>query len=352
MLRFNPTVEYSPSRGRWIQQLKTSAVMTPEVVVNSRGVGFKTRYRDIFAQYIIHDATSEILSIWKSDPLQLSRVCINFAVFCASSGLGLSLADLMSKEPLKASILRFHLYYHVRKILYALQVKLPYEKGFDFKATGYDKEAYQTLCIDYGVNAGFDWRNQFIFSTDQGSKRVYLDGNSWSRWIMPKSQGLTRQGIEMLSESIRVYVYCLLSAQSSTRSNIIGNTGPNFEAQKLFGKEVEDFIKKNTLLHEDIKRYQNILSYASSAVDFSLGKSIYMLPSNLQLRVGTKRGFSDKLKVGGEAVKSSGSAVESNLAVLPMREQRLSKEHQDELGSLVLVGSIAVVLGVYFLKTR
>jgi hypothetical protein len=252
--------------------------MTPDVVVDSRGVRFKTRYRNVFDSYVIHDATSEIISIWQKKPLQLYRVCVNFAVFCAFSGLGLSLADLTSKEPLKASILRFHLYYHVRKILYGLKVKLAYEKGFDFKSTGYDKEAYQDICTDYGINPGFDWRNQFIFSTDQGSRSVYLDADSWARWIIPQSQGLTRQGIEMLGESIRVYVYCLLSAQSSTRSNIIGNTGPNFEAQKLFGREVEDFVKRDTLLHADIKRYENILSNARSPVDFSLGIGIFMLP--------------------------------------------------------------------------
>jgi hypothetical protein len=151
----------------------------------------------------------------------------------------------------------------------------------------------------------------------------------------------------MLGESIRVYVYCLLSAKSSTRSNIIGNTGPNFEAQKLFGKEVEDFVKRDTLLHADIKRYENILSNARSPVDFSLGIGIYMLPSDLQLKVVAKRGFSDKLKVVGAPAVGS-----NNLAVLPMREQRLSKEHQDELGSLVLFGGLAAVLGVYFFKIR
>ena len=108
---------------------------------------------------------------------------------------------------------------------------------------------------------------------------------------MPKSQGLTRQGAKMLSESIPVYVYCLLTAQSSTRSNIIGNTSQNFEAQKLFGKEVEDFVKKDTLLLQDICRYEGVLSTARSSVDIFPGSGIYMLPSDLQLKVAIKKGF-------------------------------------------------------------
>ena len=343
-MKLNLTIQYTPNRGRWIQSFKSSDIISPKIVVNLSGLGFKTEYRNVFNRYVIHDATSEIISIWKTDAMQLYRVCVNFAVFCATSGLGISLQDIRSKEPLKASILRFHLYYHVRKILYDLKIKLPHEKGFNFKATGYDKEAYRDICIDYGVDFSWDWRNQFIFSTDQGSQRVYLNSNSWSRWIMPVSQGLTKQGVEMLGESIRVYAYCLLSAQSSTRSNVIGNTGSNFEAQKLFRQEVEDFVQKDTLLHEDVKRYENVLSYARSFVDFSLGDGIYMLPSDLQLKVAKKRGYSDKLKVGGVISETAGK--------LTLREQRLSKAHQDEVQSLVLLGGLVVILGVYFLKSK
>ena len=170
--------------------------------------------------------------------------CVNFAVFCATSELGLSLEHLRSSQALAASIVRFHLYYHVRKILNALKVKLPYEKGFDKYATKHDKEAFRDICTDYGVDPKADFWNGYVFTSYQGSRLKQYDADSWSWWIMPKSQGLTRQGVEMLSESIRVYVYCLLTAQSSTRSNIIGNTSQNFEAQNLFGKEVEDFVKK------------------------------------------------------------------------------------------------------------
>ena len=37
---------------------------------------------------------------------------------------------------------------------------------------------------------------------------------------------------------------------------------------------------------EDIKRYQNALSYASSKVDYSVGEHLYMLPSDMTLKSG------------------------------------------------------------------
>jgi len=345
------TVRYAPNRGAWIQNVKISEVVTPQIVVNSGGLAFKVRYPNPFDNYHIialtHSETETVMSLWFKNPLEMYINCVNFAVFCVTSGLGISLEHLRSSQPLAASIVRFHLYYHVRKILYALKVKLPSEKGFEKYATKHDNEAFRDICTDYGVDPKADYRNGYISSSYQGSRLTPLNGDSWSRWIMPKSEGLTRQGVEMLSESIRVYVYCLLTAQSLTRSNIIGNTSQNFEAQKLFGKEVEDFVEKDTLLLEDIRRYEGILSNARSSVDFSLGSGIYLLPSDLRLKVVKKKGFSDKLRVG--ETDQAGIVVPKRLTTvhpkkpLTLREQRLSLEHQDERQSLVLFGSLVAV---------
>ena len=371
MLKYNEKIKYIPNRGTWIQHLKTSAIIKPKIVVNSSGLGFSTLYPNPFENYVISrleggSETDDVFQKLKNDPLQLYQNCVNFAVFCATSGLGISVEHFKVAKPLTSSLMRFHLYYHVRRILYTLKVKLPSEKGFAKYSTLYDDEVYADICTDYGVDpASTNWRNQYIFSTYQGSQLKVTDADSWSRWIISKSSGLTRQGVEMLSESIRVYVYCLLTAQSSTRSNIIGNTAPNFEAQKLFSKEVEDFVKRDVLLHEDIRRYEDILSNARSSVEYSLGEGIYMLPSDLQLKVGVKRGYSDKLKVGITSQLSKSTSLPfasrqiaspSPQTTLPLRlslhEQRLSREHEDELQSLVLWGSLGIVGVVYFLKAR
>ena len=329
--------------------------------MNSSGLGFSTLYPNPFENYVISrleggSETDDVFQKLKNDPLQLYQNCVNLAVFCATSGLGISVEHFKVTKPLTSSLMRFHLYYHVRRILYTLKVKLPSEKGFAKYSTLYHDEVYADICTDYGVDPASNWRNQYIFSTYQGSQLKVTDADSWSRWIMPKSSGLTRQGIEMLSESVRVYVYCLLTAQSSTRSNIIGNTAPNFEAQKLFSKEVEYFVKRDMLLHEDIRRYQDILLNARSSVEYSLGEGIYLLPSDLQLKVGVKRGYNDKLKVGitSQLSKSAPSASRqiASPSRLPLHEQRLSREHEDELQSLVLWGSLGIVGVVYFLKAR
>ena len=40
-------------------------------------------------------------------------------------------------------------------------------------------------------------------------------------------------------------------------------------------------------IREDIKRYQDTLSYACSKVDYSVGESIYMLPNDMSLKIKT-----------------------------------------------------------------
>ena len=40
-------------------------------------------------------------------------------------------------------------------------------------------------------------------------------------------------------------------------------------------------------IREDIKHYQDTLSYTSSKVNYSVGESIYMLPSNMTLKIKT-----------------------------------------------------------------
>lgn len=48
--------------------------------------------------------------------------------------------------------------------------------------------------------------------------------NSWTRWGIDKSNGLTRVGISKVSESIMNYIYLALGSQSAASSSITGTT--------------------------------------------------------------------------------------------------------------------------------
>ena len=46
---------------------------------------------------------------------------------------------------------------------------------------------------------------------------IVINENSFSRWIIEKSDGITTLGLQKLSESVRDYAYLILTSQTSTR---------------------------------------------------------------------------------------------------------------------------------------
>ena len=129
----------------------------------------------------------------------------------------------------------------------------------------------------------------------------YLGPDSMTRWIIEKSVGFTDVGLLRISESIRAYAYLILSSQASARSSIIENLASSLTAQSSFLNNFENVVNRKVDIQEDIKSYQNTLSYASSKVDYSVGEHLYMLPSDMELRIrsGTVR-YNNKILVSDE----------------------------------------------------
>ena len=126
----------------------------------------------------------------------------------------------------------------------------------------------------------------------------YIGPDSMTRWIIEKSVGFTDVGLLRISESVRAYAYLILSSQVSARSSIIGNLASSLTAQSAFLNNFENVVNRKVDIQEDIKRYQNTLSYALSKVDYSVGKNIFMLPSDMELRIKTGTvGYNNKILV-------------------------------------------------------
>ena len=103
----------------------------------------------------------------------------------------------------------------------------------------------------------------------------YIGPDSMSQWIREKSQSFTNVGLLRISESVRAYAYLILSSQAFARSSIVGNTASALTAQKAFLNNFKDIVNCSVDIQEDIKRYQDTLSYASSKVDYSVGEKIF-----------------------------------------------------------------------------
>ena len=137
------------------------------------------------------------------------------------------------------SIYRFHVYFHIRRILKILEIPLPYENTCNRYNNLCNHEKFIGICSEYGVgNDLTKWRNQKYFSVWQS--RAWETGkpgmsnineNLFSRWIIEKSDGLTTLGLQKLSESVRDYAYLILTSQTSTRGQIVGIESRNLDAK-------------------------------------------------------------------------------------------------------------------------
>ena len=78
----------------------------------------------------------------------------------------------------------------------------------------------------------------------------------------------------------------------------MGNTASALTAQSAFLNNFENVVNRRLDIREDIKRYQDTLSYASSKVDYSVGEPLYTLPSDMKLKITTGTvGYNNKILV-------------------------------------------------------
>ena len=54
---------------------------------------------------------------------------------------------------------------------------------------------------------------------------------------------------------------------------------------------------------EDIRRFQKTLQYARSKVDYAIGEFVYMLPSDMNLRIGNVRNYNNRILISSPSFK-------------------------------------------------
>ena len=138
--------------------------------------------------------------------------------------------------------------------------------------------------------------------------------------------GFTDVVLLKISECVRAYAYLILSSQASARSSIIGNSASALTALSAFLNNFENVVNKRVDIRGDIKRYQDTLSYASSKVDYSVGEHLYMLPSDMTLKIrpGTV-GYNNKILVS-DAKFSLGKNDEVNAGLAKSEEETATKQ--------------------------
>ena len=214
---------------------------------------FQVTFPNVFTNYplgVVRVGDQRFID-WDHYKFTLWQTQLNFVVFCPSSACGVYVKHMNAKKPMIRSIYDFHVYYHIRRIFKMLEIPLPYENSFNQYNNPYNHEKFIGICSQYGVSNDLtNWRNQKYVSTWQSRAwetgkpgMSYVNENSFSRWIIEKSGGLTTLGLQKLSETVRDYTYLILTSQTSTRGPIVGHEARNLDAQLVFLNTFESIIK-------------------------------------------------------------------------------------------------------------
>jgi len=298
---------------------------------------FEAQNINVFTNYMLTFYNAELVNKWlnKCD-MTFYQNQLNFAVWCSTSGCGVSTEHLNSKENLIASVYRFHVYYQTRKILEELSCPVPGDPIFNATDNHINMLKFQKLCNEFNVqsldfrfkggdNGGLGtmynyWtnrgyrplsgvqynpnRHQFISQTTSDVLKIdyiYQEAASegWKQFIPSKSDGFTRSGAVRIDDSIRNYVHCILGSQAQTRSSIL----KSFETQQYFVDLLEQNIKSMFSIPESIDKYQDAITKTNSRIDYVISVGLYMIPSDLVLKVGKLVGYNNNIVVATSEMK-------------------------------------------------
>ena len=326
---------------------------------------FVAKMRDIFGKSMVRFISGAQGHAWQGGPnYKYWPQQLNFAVWCATCGCGVSLAELPRYPKIVQGFIKFHVYFTTRRVLYEMGVPLPDESAFSQTNNVYTKSAFAALCNEFGVvNADFRfkrgrnhgmgnvyvggdseenewdvgskesyWARRVYLFTDEGAtarkgNRIYnihnLDGKKQYSWFVPKSgMGLTRRGMGRINRSLEAFVYCVLGAQVNIRSGIVGNSGGAVEAQQEMMKLFESAVIEENLA-TSVQRYQLAVQEAKLRLDLAIARGIWLMPSNLVINTESIVGYNNELQKAGDGMefgvndgvneKSKGVGIKHNL---------------------------------------
>ena len=289
---------------------------------------FQVKLRDIFEQTNIKHYTAAESRAWLSGPnMKYWPQQLNFAVFCATQGCGISreVLELNMPDQIKA-FYKFHVYFTVRRILFQMggiqsMSVLPGDPSFNSSNNKYDVASYKRICGDFrftgGKNnglgnvfiwpgpedGGFSYPSWMKFS-DEGGKAIdenliafiQPDDIEQYAWFVPKnSSGLTKAGLARINQSIEAFVYCILGAQVNVRSSIIGDGGRATEAQSEFLTLMESAIIQPDIA-KSVQRYQLAVDEAKVRLNLAVVPMAWLMPANMIINTASMVGYNNKLK--------------------------------------------------------
>ena len=312
---------------------------------------FTSGMRDVFKETTVKFTSAKQCKKWLGGPdFNYWPQQLNFAVWCATGGCGISLHEAKNYPPVVYGFIKFHVYFTIRRILYEIGCPLPDDAVFNQTSNQYNKVVFQRLCREFGLpsNPDFRWKggrnhglgdifldygagyhgrgggyqnvhvirgydkradtwpdSLNLFSdeggTDQNGKLVSFirnddhGGAQYSWFATLTSHGITKAGLGRLNRSVEAFVYCILGSQVDTRSTIVGNGGSAQETQQEFLNIFESSVIENNIA-KSVQRYQFSVQEAKLRLNLAIAPGVWLLPSSLIINTESVTGYNNKLQ--------------------------------------------------------
>jgi len=323
---------------------------------------FNVKMENIFNTYTINFTNLDEAKLWlRKSNMKYWQNQLNFAIYCATTGCGISWNDHLNKPslPLILSLFRFHTYLQIKLILNELEIPLPGDRSFNELNNNINLTKFYKICNEFNINPyNSDFRSKIgtmgglgiLYTKEFGNIIKNTDSrtlnwndlpkfynniqqqnyNGWVNFILENSNGFTKAGIQRINQSIRNYLICILGAQVETRSMIIGNSNTSFDAQKQFKILFEDSINnnKNRSIPETIERYQNYLDKSLIRLNYCIGPNLLIISNDLTLKMGNIIGYNNLIKTTTNNQKFGINDINKQIIIAPkLMEGNPNKKH-------------------------
>ena len=180
------------------EPINNFSLVEQDIQVRATGGGsksFHVRFPNVWDKYKLPKVTEkEVYDNWLSNQMQFWQNQLNFAVWCATTGCGVSKEHLRHKDPMTKSVFRFHAYYQIRRILSEMSCPLPTEDSWNPLNNGINMNAYERICNEFGVSTRSNWRQRYDLSNGMGSYFFNKKFYDWKLVTTKKWSTLTNGG--------------------------------------------------------------------------------------------------------------------------------------------------------------
>ena len=107
---------------------------------------------------------------------------------------------------------------------------------------------------------------------------------------------------------------CIFDINESNqyKRSITGIESRNLDAQRTFLNSFENIANRRINILEDIQRFQKTLQYARSKINYAIGEFIYMVLSDMNLRIGKVKNYNNQILISSPSF-NIGTNVKINL---------------------------------------